>query len=524
MRRFGTGDQDFPVSVDVAGDGTYIVAGSANTVGAGEHDAVVARIGPGGDTLWSTTIGGNGTELATWAGSSGDGVYVCSRSLSFGATSGEVLVTKLSSSGSHEWSLTIENVDGVDIPHACVPLSDGSLLVTCETRIQGAYYGGVARITSTGVVQWKRSFPGFIPRAVAASPAGTAILAGSGNGGSVAVARISVGGVLDWRRTVNGGTIGANVHAAAVSDDGSVYVAASDSLGAILIRLSAAGDLHWAQRISALRGIMSLAPGPANSVLGLAAPAADQVIAIDISPTGAQPAGQVLTGFTGMADSVSRAGTNGFAFVVGVGANARVAKIGPLGSADLCVPKSTLNVPATAITDTTFQNGPINASSPGVVTSVTPVTQAAGALAPVCPSVSSRMDAGSNWASRTFQSPDLCRPDDATQTSTLGGSSGPPWAEVVHDLWHAGACVPPSLTSRADLGLIKIDPRDATAQTRSSIAMGTPEYMAPSRRRLCAWRIPLRAVGQRTSATPRHGEPRAAAQCGGSRTALTSPT
>lgn len=110
---------DVAYSIVQMPDGGFAMAGFTQSWGAGANDLYIVRLDPGGNMIWSRTIGGTGAECTTAVSltdprpvsmqrTSDGGFVLASSTRSFGVLGGtDVYVVKLDSAGTLQWTRTI---------------------------------------------------------------------------------------------------------------------------------------------------------------------------------------------------------------------------------------------------------------------------------------------------------------------------------------------------------------------------------------------------------------------------------
>jgi hypothetical protein len=135
---YGGPDPDCGLSVCETGDGGYVIAGVTASFGAGGEDVYLIRTDGGGDTVWTRTYGGLGSDGAYSLGETSDGGYVIAGwTSSFGAGSDDVYLIKTNSSGDTVWTRSYGG-PGSDRGYSVEQTSDGGYIIAGVTSSYGA--------------------------------------------------------------------------------------------------------------------------------------------------------------------------------------------------------------------------------------------------------------------------------------------------------------------------------------------------------------------------------------------------
>jgi hypothetical protein len=231
-------------------DGGYAVLGSTYSFGAGDHDIYILRLDSLGDTLWSETFGGPGTEYGYDIQTTSDGGFiVCGSTRSWGAGKADVYLLKLNFLGGEIWSKTYGGVEN-DVARSVRLTSDGGFVVAGSTASFGAGYDDFWMITYGGA-------GGETAFAVRPVPGGGYILTGAtgsfGEGySSMYAVRTDGSGDTLWTRTYGGSHADMAYSVENTPDGGFAFVGATASYGAgeydvYLVKTGPDGDQEWDQ-------------------------------------------------------------------------------------------------------------------------------------------------------------------------------------------------------------------------------------------------------------------------------------
>ena len=164
QRAYGGWGYEWASSIQETSDGGYVVAGYAQSFGAGFYDIWVLKLDTGGDIEWQRTCGGAVNDYGKSILQTSDGGYVVSGcTYSVGSGSSDGLVVKLNSAGDVEWQRLYGGVDR-DYIRYIQETGDGGIIAAGHTRSFGAGYYDIwiFKLDSAGDVEWQRTYGGGI--------------------------------------------------------------------------------------------------------------------------------------------------------------------------------------------------------------------------------------------------------------------------------------------------------------------------------------------------------------------------
>jgi uncharacterized delta-60 repeat protein len=211
QKTYGGTSSDMANSIQQTTDGGYIVAGRSSSFGAGGTDAWVLKLNPDGTVAWQKTYGETGTDMANSIQQTSDGGYiVAGRSSSFGAGVNDAWVLRLNPDGSVAWQMTYGDT-GHDYANSVQQTSDGGYIVAGYSYSFGAGGGDawVLKLDPDGTVAWQKTYggTGWDPAwSVQQTSDGGYIVAGwtnsFGAGGYDAwVLKLNPDGTVAWQKT-----------------------------------------------------------------------------------------------------------------------------------------------------------------------------------------------------------------------------------------------------------------------------------------------------------------------------------
>jgi hypothetical protein len=166
-KRYGGSSIDIARSVVEADDGSYLLAGSTESFGAGVDDFWLVKVDSSGNHEWNRTYGGSNSDYAfSTVGTSDGGYAIGGRTRSFGSGGADFWLVKVDSSGNHEWNQTYGGT-GNDPAHTLVEASlagtvDGGYVLAGFTVSFGAggQDGWLVKTDVDGNMEWNQTYGG----------------------------------------------------------------------------------------------------------------------------------------------------------------------------------------------------------------------------------------------------------------------------------------------------------------------------------------------------------------------------
>jgi uncharacterized delta-60 repeat protein len=259
-RAIGGTNFDEARSIQQTSDGGYIVAGWTNGFGTID-DVLIIKLNSSGTIQWSRVIGGTNVDIAYSIQQTSDGGYiVAGRTESFG-TGGDALIIKLDSSGNIQWSRAIGGTNGEEAL-SIQQTSDGGYIVAGITNSFGAgnYDALIIKLNASGNIQWSRAIGGTgsdQARSIQQTSDGGYIVAGYtesfGTGGDILIIKLNSSGNIQWSRAIGGTGSDQASSIQQTSDGGYIVAGSTNSFGAggdvLIIKLNSSGNIQWSRAI-----------------------------------------------------------------------------------------------------------------------------------------------------------------------------------------------------------------------------------------------------------------------------------
>lgn len=237
----GTGS-DRSLSVCQTTDGEYIIAGYTNSYGTGGNDVYIIKANTNGDTLWTRTYGGINNDWGRSVCQTSDGGYVITgETLSYGVGLYDVYLIKIDVNGDTLWTKTYGGA-GNDYGFSVCETMDDDLLITGYTSSFGAAFGDVylIRTNATGDTLWTKTYGDYYTEcgySVCETTTGRYIIVGEtwsfgvGQGDVYLIKTDTEGGII-WTKTIGGLNNDHGYSVRQTADDGFIITGYTDSFGA----------------------------------------------------------------------------------------------------------------------------------------------------------------------------------------------------------------------------------------------------------------------------------------------------
>jgi hypothetical protein len=267
-KTLGGMNQDMGHSVRQTTDGGYIVAGYTKSFGAGDRDVWLIKTDAWGDTLWTKTFGGSGSDWGESVQQTTDGGYIVAGVADFNGwmDGGNVWLIKTDASGDTLWTKTFGG-SYYSVGTSVQQTFDGGFIITGWIYFGAGDFADVwlIKTNASGDTLWSKTFGGSIwdkGYSVQETIDGGYIVAGYtesfGPGGyDVYLIKTDASGDTLWTKTFGGSNEDWGNSVQQTIDGGYIVAGYTWSFGAgyadvWLIKTDASGDTLWTKTLGGM--------------------------------------------------------------------------------------------------------------------------------------------------------------------------------------------------------------------------------------------------------------------------------
>lgn len=257
----GSGD-DYGNSITEVTNSDLVITGWTRSFGAGLGDVLIQKLDANGAPLWGKALGGTSMDISkSSAETMGGDLVLAGCTESFGAGASDVLVSRLTASGTLLWAKAFGGTSD-DCGSSITEVTNGDFVLVGDTTSFGAgnYDVLVSKLSANGTLLWAKIFGGIgsdVSRSVTETTNGDLVLTGYttsfGAGGiDILVSRLSPNGTLIWMKAIGGASDDHSLSIREVTNGDLVLTGEMRSLSAgysdvFVSRLNANGTLLWAK-------------------------------------------------------------------------------------------------------------------------------------------------------------------------------------------------------------------------------------------------------------------------------------
>ncbi len=261
-RNYGGTGHDLGYSVQQTSDGGYIVAGMT---GIANDQVYLIKTNAYEDTLWTRNYGGTGVDIGYSVQQTSDGGYIIAGIYDLTAVDPQLYLIKTDTSGDTQWTRTYGGT-GTDGGYSVQQTADSGYIIAGYTTSIGNYYQAyLIKTNSSGDTLWTKSYGGTLSEksySVDQTFDNGYILVGTTNsfGNSWQVYIVKTNGLGDtvWTRIYGGMNDENGFFIQQTSDTGYILVGNTDSFGngeqVYLVKLNSHGDIIWTRTYGGTNG------------------------------------------------------------------------------------------------------------------------------------------------------------------------------------------------------------------------------------------------------------------------------
>ena len=258
QRTLGGTLNDYGYGIVVDSSGNAYVAGATLSQGAGSSDILITKYDTSGAIQWQRILGGTRDDAGyAIALDSSANVYVAGYT-GAGAANDDLLVTKYNSSGTIQWQRTLGGSVN-DYGYGIALDSSANVYVAGYTRSQGAGSADmlITKYNTSGTIQWQRILGGTgaeVGYCVAVDSSGNVYAAGSTtpvSTSAIMITKYNTSGTIQWQRTLTG-SVNALAYGIALDSSANVYIVgqALSPVDVIIAKYNTSGTIQWQRTLS----------------------------------------------------------------------------------------------------------------------------------------------------------------------------------------------------------------------------------------------------------------------------------
>lgn len=160
-KTYGGPEREIGWSVQVTGDGGYIIGGLTNSFGAGKTDAYLVKTDPEGNMEWQRTFGSERRDMSINVQLTSDEGYILCGTTGYGSGDSDIYIVKTDSNGLLEWE---QMYGGREAERGgCIKQTgDRGYIICGETSSFGAGESDIylIKINSKGEKEWEKTYGG----------------------------------------------------------------------------------------------------------------------------------------------------------------------------------------------------------------------------------------------------------------------------------------------------------------------------------------------------------------------------
>lgn len=265
-RTYGTGEDEHAYFIQQTNDGGYIVAGQTGeykfedgrSVPPGQ-DIWVIKISFDGEIEWEKIFGWEATDEVRFIQQTIDGGYIFGGSIGVRGGLSTFSIIKLSSNGDIEWQKNYADDSPANIAYSLHQTVDGGFIVAATDNFSN-YQANILilKLFSDGSVEWSKTYNGSnndLPHSILQTVDGGYLLAGRTNSFGAGeydiwILKLASDGKIEWQKTYGGSENESAYSFQQTSDGGYIVAGQTNSFGAgqfdfWILKLTPLGAIEW---------------------------------------------------------------------------------------------------------------------------------------------------------------------------------------------------------------------------------------------------------------------------------------
>jgi uncharacterized delta-60 repeat protein len=265
LSTLGGSTAELPGGIAFDSTGNYYLAGSTQSAGSGDYDALLAKYDSSGAVQWQQVLGGSVSDRGNAVGvDSNNNVYLVGYVGSGGAGANDIVIAKYNSSGAIQWQRTLGGTVSEFSGNSVAIDSAGDIYIFGYSGSQGVGENSIllAKYNSTGTLQFQSMLDGSARDsgdAISFGPSGYLYALGhtesSGAGGwDFLILKYDTSGAIQWQRTLGGSDGDTGVQLSLDSEENVYVTGYSRSAGtglysALVAKYNSSGVIQWQRTI-----------------------------------------------------------------------------------------------------------------------------------------------------------------------------------------------------------------------------------------------------------------------------------
>lgn len=254
-RSYGGEGSEFGQSVMQTVDSGFIVTGYTNSFGAGGNDVYLIRTNKYGDLEWSRTYGGGSIDIGYWIEKTIDNNFIIiGHTANYGAGINDIYLIKIDSLGDLQWTKTY-GASYNDYGYCVKQMADSGFIILGKTWSfdQNTLLSLLIKTDGEGNITWSKTFEGRNSSSIEITDDGCVILAGNivnpvSGFQNLFLSKIDMNGNIIWAKTYDNNYSDyklASPNDVQQTSDGGLITTCSYGYEICLMKTDDLGSIEW---------------------------------------------------------------------------------------------------------------------------------------------------------------------------------------------------------------------------------------------------------------------------------------